>query len=289
MQAQRYQAERLAELPQALPHLHGVAGVAPDLVAQLAGVAGARDHHRAAVVVAQTADQEAEPAELFQLGLAGRGPDHLAEQLAAQRALHGDVVDLLGGRLDPHLHAELLRLLAQPVAGEVLAAHPAEAVRSQTQQGAVVEHAAVLVAHRRVDHLADRQLAHVAGQAVVEQRLGVRAEHLELAQRGQVHHRHPLAAAVVFLEGAEARIVGRRPPAAVVDEVAGQRAGTGVEAALAGQHRVGVGGLAGGHGHAEALLGGIHADVDVGGLPAVGRVDVVRAGAAGADQVGHRA
>ena len=58
-----------------------------------------------------------------------------------------------------------------------------------------------------------------------------------------------------------------------------------MEGRLLGQLRLGVGGHAVGHGHREAVLGGIHAHVDIGALPCVGGVDVVRAGGRGADEV----
>ena len=86
-----------------------------------------------------------------------------------------------------HLEAELLGLLAQPDAAIVVAADPAEIVLAEPEQRAVVDHAAMLVAHGGIDDLADAELLHVAGQRVLQQRLGVRAGHLELAQRRQVH------------------------------------------------------------------------------------------------------
>ncbi|MCY1307966.1 hypothetical protein D9M70_579390 [compost metagenome] len=135
-------------------------------------------------------------------------------------------MNLLTGGFDPDLHAQLLRLLAQPDSGVVLAADPAEVIRAQAQQGAVVEHAAMLVTHRRVHHLPHRQAPHVAGQAVLQQGFGVGADDLELAQGGQVHHRHPFAATQVFLDGAIAVITQGQPPVAVVDEAAGQGAGS---------------------------------------------------------------
>ncbi|MNQ98108.1 hypothetical protein D3C85_1137820 [compost metagenome] len=134
-------------------------------------------------------------------------------------------MDLFAGGLDPDFHAELVRLLAQPDPGVVFAADPAEIVRAQAQQGAVVEHAAVLVAHRRVHHLPHCQAPHIAGQAVLQQGFGVGADDFEFAQGGQVHHRHPFAATQVFLDRAIAVITQSQPPVAVVDETAGQGAG----------------------------------------------------------------
>jgi hypothetical protein len=81
------------------------------------------------------------------------------------------------------------------------------------------------VAHRRVHHLTHRQTAYIAGQAVLQQGFGVGADDLELAQGGQVHHRHAFAATEVFLDCAIAVIAQWQPPIAVVDEAAGQGAG----------------------------------------------------------------
>ena len=74
-------------------------------------------------------------------------------------------------------------LIAKKAADEaaVVAADPAEVVLAHAGQRAVVDHAAVLVAHRRVVDLADRELAHVARDDAVEELLRVGAEHLHLA------------------------------------------------------------------------------------------------------------
>ena len=54
-------------------------------------------------------------------------------------------------------------------------------------------------------------------------------------------------------------------------------------------HGLGLRGDAVRDGHLEAVLRGVDADVDVGGLPPVGGIDVVGAGRRRADEVGHRA
>ena len=261
--------------------------MAPDLVAQLAGVAGARDHQRDTVEIAQPGDGEAEPAELLQVRLGRRGPDQLFEDFAALGALHRDVVQLVGRGLDPDLEAQLLGLLAQPDAAVVVATDPAEVVGPEAEGRAVVDHAAVLVAHGRVDHLSDRKAPHVAGQTVLHQRLGVGADHLELAQRREVNRHGPLAAGPVFLDGAIVREAVGQPEAAVFGEVAGQRGGAWMERGLARQLGFGVGSHAISHRFGEGVLGRVDPDVDLGRVPAVGRVDVAGTGRGGADQVSH--
>ncbi len=134
-------------------------------------------------------------------------------------------MNLLAGGFDPDLHAELLCLFAQPGPGVILTADPAEIVRAQAQQGAVVEHATVFVAHRRIHHLTHRQAPYIPGQAVLQQGFGVGADDFEFAQGGQVHHRDAFTATEVFLDCAIAVVAQRQPPIAVVGKAAGQGAG----------------------------------------------------------------
>ena len=109
VEAERDQALRRARRHDRVPDRLAVVGVAEDLVAELAAVAGARDDDRDAVVGPDPADEEAEPLELLELRLGRRRPDELLEDLAAQRALDGDVVQLVRRRLDPHAQVALAR------------------------------------------------------------------------------------------------------------------------------------------------------------------------------------
>ena len=138
-------------------------------------------------------------------------------------------MQLVGGRLDPHLQPEPVGDLAQPDAVVLVAADEAEVVLAQPEHGGVVDHAAGLVAQRRVDHLADGQLADVAGDHPLHQRLGVGAQHLPLAQRREVHDGQLLAAGPVLGDGALVVEAVRQPVAAVLDEALGQRRGAAGE------------------------------------------------------------
>src|SRR3954453_6212574 len=100
VEPERHDPVRRAGLHDRVPDGGPVVGVAPDLVAELAAVARARDDERDPVVAADPADEEAEPLELLELRLRRRGPDDLLEDVAAARALDGDVVQLVGRRLD---------------------------------------------------------------------------------------------------------------------------------------------------------------------------------------------
>ena len=103
VQPHRQQSMRLPGGHDRIEHGAGVARVAPDLVAQLAGVTGARDHDGRAIGVAQAAHSKAEPLQLGQRGLVRRRPDDGREQGAAGRALHCDVVQLIRGIANQHL------------------------------------------------------------------------------------------------------------------------------------------------------------------------------------------
>jgi hypothetical protein len=81
----------------------------------------------------------------------------------------------------------------------------------------------------------------------------------------------------------------RQPVAAVFGEPPGQRRPPGLEGGLPGQYRLAVRGDAVRDGHREPPLGRVDADVDVGRVPGVRRVDVIGAGRGRADQVGQGA
>ena len=183
LESERREALRFAGLQDGVPYLRRPRRVAEDLEAQLARVAGARHDDRDAVRMADPGDREAEPAQFLDRCLVGSGPDHLREDLPAERSLDLHVVELVGGVADPCVEAELLRLPAQPESAGVRSADPPEVVGTQSEQRPVVDHSAGVVAHGGVDDLADGQLAYVAGHARLQQQLGVRARHLVLAKR----------------------------------------------------------------------------------------------------------
>ena len=252
--------------------------MAEDLVAELAGVAGPRDDDRDPVMGPDPSDQEAEPLELLEARLGRRRPHDLLQRVTARGPLEGHVVELIGGRLDPHLEPLAVGDLAQPDAVVLVAADEAEVVLAEPEHGGVVDHPAGLVAQRRVDDLAHRQLADVAGHDALHERLGVGTQHLPLAQRREVHQRDLLAARPVLGDPALVVEAVGQPVAAVLDEALGQLRGPRVERGLLRQHRRSVGGHAVGDGHREAILRRIHAHVDICHLPGIRWVDVVGTG-----------
>src|SRR5262245_7481837 len=104
-----------------------------DLVAELAGIARARDHDRRAVVCANAPNGEAEPAELIDGRLRRRRPDHLPQDVAALRSLQRDVVHLVCGGAHPGLQPEFLSEFTQPDAAVIVAADPAEIVVAEPE------------------------------------------------------------------------------------------------------------------------------------------------------------
>ena len=191
----------------------------------------------------------------------------LLHDRAALGALDGEVVQLIGRGLDVRLEAEALGEVLQPDAVVGVAADEAEVVVAQAEDGGVVDHAAGLVADRRVDDVADGQAAGVAGDRVLDERLGVGSEDLPLAQGGEVHDDGLLAAGPVLGDGALVVVAVGQPVPAVLHEALGQRARARMERRLLGQHGLCLRGDAVGDRHREAVLGGVDAHVDVGAAP----------------------
>ncbi|ODA65903.1 hypothetical protein A7A08_03216 [Methyloligella halotolerans] len=198
-------------------------------------------------------------------------------------------MELVGGRPNPDLEVPLLGHLAHPDAEIIVAAHDPEVVLAEPEHGAVVDHAAMVVAEGGVDHLALAQLADVAGGDQMHQLFGVGPRHLELAQGGEIHDHRLLPAGPVFLDGLHVGEAGGQPEAAIIFELAGQRGEARIEAALPRQARLCVGGHAMGLSFREVVLLVVNPHLDVRGAPAIGRVDIVGAGRRGADDVGQRA
>ncbi len=170
-----------------------------------------------------------------------------------------------------------------------MARHESEVVLAQPEHRALVDHAAVVVADRRVHDLAGRQSPRVARDRGLRQRLRVGSQHLELAQRRQVHDRRLLATRPVLRDGTLVVEVAGQPVPGVLDDVAGERLPAGPEARLLGEDGSESGVTPAGDRRRERVLRAVHADVHVGGIPGVRGVDVVGARRRRADEVGHRA
>ena len=150
LEPERCQAVLLRPPPRSRPRPPGPSdGMAPDLVAELTRVAGARDDDRDPVVRPDAPDREAEPLEVLERRLRRRRPDDLLQELAALRPLDGDVVELVGRRLHPDLELVAVGELLQPDAVVLVAADEAEVVLAEAVDGRVVDHPARLVADAR--------------------------------------------------------------------------------------------------------------------------------------------
>ena len=149
-------------------------------------------------------------------------------------------MQLVGGVTYPDVEAHFLSLLPEPQSTGVTAADPPEVVLGEAVDRPVVDHSSGVVAHRRVDDLADGQLADVAGHACLEEELGIGAYDLVLAQRRQVDDPRLLAGGPVLVEGAMVGVTVGQPVAGVFREVAGEFRGSGVESRLLGQFGVGI-------------------------------------------------
>ena len=98
LEPERRQPVRLARLQHRVPERRRILGMAEELVAELARVARARRDQRQPLRPAEPRDREAEPLELRERRLRRRRPDQRRQQVAARRALHGDVVQLVRRR-----------------------------------------------------------------------------------------------------------------------------------------------------------------------------------------------
>ncbi|MNZ36740.1 hypothetical protein D3C78_541690 [compost metagenome] len=168
-------AHGLALLQDGVPDQRRIGGLAEDLVAALAGVAGARDHHRAAeqlglhmVEVRQLADAR----------------HVLGEKIHRQRSLQRQVVHVV---VEQHRHLAALGRTHQHLVAGAGAVHHHEGVGAGAVDHAVVDELAGLAEDGRVHRLARIQLGNVAAGGVFEQRFGVRADVVDLLQPGHVH------------------------------------------------------------------------------------------------------
>ncbi len=265
---------RFAGRHQRIPQFGRAGGVAPYFVTEFAAVPGARDHDRN---IAQFAGGEAEPAQFGHRWLVPRRGDQRGEDFARQRALERNIGEVIGRGPYPHFQPAFGRQLPQPYAAPVFAADPAEIGLVEPEHRAVVDHAAGGVAHRGIDDLTHRQLGHVAGDGQVHQRFGVGAGDFEFAQGRQVEQHGALAAGPVFGDGAVVVVRGGQPESAIIDHLPSESAGARVESRFTGE----LGGRV--WGHAMGIAGRergtpvIKADMDVGRVPAVGRIDIVGA------------
>src|SRR5262245_21387587 len=139
-----FQIERLAGGDERVPDLDGVAPGRPDLVTEIAGVAGARDVHLDA---GDRAARDAEVPQLVDIGLR-----HLPQELRRRRALEREGADLLRDVLDRDV--ETRRVLGQPPQVR-LRRGPAVEIRPEPAHRAVVDDLPALVAPRSVDDLPD--------------------------------------------------------------------------------------------------------------------------------------
>ncbi|MNE19824.1 hypothetical protein D3C80_1129210 [compost metagenome] len=168
-------AHGLAQLEDGVPDQRRVGGLAEDLVAALAGVAGARDHHRAAEQLGL------QVVEVRQLADARHV---LGEKIHRQRSLQRQVVQVV---VEQHRHLAAQGRAHQHLVARAGAVHHHEGVGAGAVDHAVVDELAGLAEDGRVDRLARIQLGNVAAGGIFEQRFGVRADVVDLLQPGHVH------------------------------------------------------------------------------------------------------
>src|SRR5688572_8076051 len=182
MRAHRADAMDPALVEQRVPQLERVRGVDPEFVAEVAGEAGARDRELGAGkgVVA-----DLEGLQVLHAGAADR-LQHGAARRPLQREA-GDVVRVLDdGDVESEGRAR------QPVELALLRAEPVDAL-AQVEDGAVVDHLAVVVAPDAVADLAGLDLGDIARDEAVQEceRIGTRDQ--VLGHRREVEDRAGVA------------------------------------------------------------------------------------------------
>ena len=191
---------------QRIPDGQGIRRVQPDLVAEVAGVAGARDGHRLA---GEHVRCHAEELDAVHRRLAAA-----IQHRARLRSLQRERGHLLGALGDGHVHAD--RVHVQP-AQRRFGGGEAEAVLVEARHRAVVEQLAFVVAPAGVVHLSDGELGDVARHDPIEQPRGVGALDQVLHQRRDVDQRRvvadrPVLALEAEVVGPDRNVPGPAPP-----------------------------------------------------------------------------
>ena len=280
---------RLARLPDRVPDRRGVAGMAPDLVAELARVAGARDDDR-------------DPVGRRRPGRPGSGttPGRRARpgSAASRRPPRGSrgspgpwtatlcswSVEGLTHTWSPSRSACSLSQTpsySSPPTNRKLSCPSRKTVASSIIPP-VSLHTAVYVTWPTASRRASRVIVACSSASAS----GPSTSNLRSGDRSMIAacSRHAQYSAIA--PSLEKRC--GQPVAAVLDEALRERARARVERRLLREHRLGVGRHAVGDRHRERVLGRVDAHVDSAGSPGVGGVDVVGAGRRGAHEVGHR-
>ena len=146
----------------------------------------------------------------------------------------------------------------------------------------------MVVAHRGIDDAAHRQLLHVARHAKLHQGFGIRPRHLILAQGRQVHDHGLLARRPVFGGRAVVRHLIGQPVAVIFDEIPRVAGEAVVEPGLFRLFQVSPRCFAPANRALEILGLVVKPHLNIGRVPAIGRVDVAGAGGGDADKIGQR-
>ena len=199
-------AVALERIPQCVPDGDRVRGLDPDLVAEVAGVAGPRDRHRPRADGARGDAEERQPCDRR---------NEPAEQVARAWALDGEGPDIQAHVLDAHAQApdsigqvRVVRLRR----GEQVVVPPA------TLDHAILEHEAALVEPGRVLRSLRRAGANVAGQDAGEEAFCVRPRDPVLEERRGVEDARRVADREVLELVRDLVAVGRQVPRPVVPQ-----------------------------------------------------------------------
>ena len=180
--------EGLALVHQLVEHFDGIIPVDPDFVAQVAGVAGARNVH------GNAGNFAVGHAEIFERG--NVGVRHGVQQFAGGGTLQRESRSFLGNVLNLHIQAK--GVLPEPAQAGI-GGGPAVVVFAEARDGAVVNDLAVGIAPAAVNDLIDGHLVDVAGDDTIDEFAGVAAVDAVFEERCDVDQSRGVADGVVLV------------------------------------------------------------------------------------------
>ena len=168
-------AHLLAFVDDPVPDHAGILAAHEDFVAALAGIAGARDHHRRAE------QRRLHVVEIFEIADAGHV---FGEIIDRERPLQRQVVQVV---VEQHGAIAARRLLDDLLMAGARAMHQHPGIRAGAIDDAIVGEMAAIVQHAGIDRAAGIDLRHVAGGDIVEHGDGMRADQMDLLQARHIH------------------------------------------------------------------------------------------------------
>ncbi len=205
--------------PDRIKDLMGVLWMAENFIAKLTRIPRTAHNDRGPVKITDTSNAQSEPAQFLDRWL-GRGrPDYVFKDIAGFWSLDRHVTVMISGTAHPNVHPPLLRLLPQPQPGLIIAPYPTEIGFSKFKNGPVINHAAVLVTHRRINDPAHGEPFHITRNTKLQECFGIRARHLIFAQGREIHNHRFFTHSPIFFDGSMVGHILCEPITRVFDKI----------------------------------------------------------------------